>query len=345
MPGSVSQPVIIVGAGVSGLACAQALTAAGRPVTILERARGPGGRCATRRFGEQPVDFGPLFLHGRDPAFLDAVRAVPATAVEGWPTAVEGQGQPCQPDAFAPGEHRFAFAEGVSAFPRWLATGLAVQLEQNVSRLGVAGSDLSLETASGQQHLAHTVVLALAAEQSRALLQTLTSPPPSVLGASALLGLSRSHACLTLMALYPQAVAAPPWQVWYPRDSKLLQLVSHESSKRAGFNRVVLVLQARPAWSREHRDDATWPDALLAEAGRVLGPWASAPIAQHMHRWTWARTDRDAGLAAPLLLQLPNGSQVGVCGDRFSAGGGVEAAWRSGRALAARILSQSQESP
>ena len=32
-------PLVIVGAGVSGLACAQALARAGRPALVLERAR------------------------------------------------------------------------------------------------------------------------------------------------------------------------------------------------------------------------------------------------------------------------------------------------------------------
>ena len=37
-------PTAIIGAGIAGLACARALAAAGRPVTLFEKARGPGGR-------------------------------------------------------------------------------------------------------------------------------------------------------------------------------------------------------------------------------------------------------------------------------------------------------------
>jgi predicted NAD/FAD-dependent oxidoreductase len=39
-----------------------------------------------------------------------------------------------------------------------------------------------------------------------------------------------------------------------------------------------------------------------------------------------------------MLLSLPGGGRIGLCGDRFAPGGGVEAAWRSGRMLAGRIL-------
>jgi predicted NAD/FAD-dependent oxidoreductase len=334
--------VVIVGAGVSGLACAQALKAAGQSVLVLERARGVGGRCATRRVEDVQLDSGPAFLHGRDAEFLAALAEVPATRVPGWPAVVEGRGQPCQPDAFLIGEQRLAFAEGVNAFPRFLATGLDVRLEQNVARLEPAGDSVLVETAAGEEHQAPVVVLALAAEQSRALLQSMAAPSPEVRGAAALLGLSRSQACLSLLAVYPQGTPPPAWEVCYPQDSTVLQLMSHDSSKRKGAGAVALVLQARAAWSRAHLEDAAWPELLLAEAARLLGPWAGTPRARHAHRWTWARNDRSAELAAPMLFALPGGGRLGLCGDRFAPGGGVEAAWRSGRALAARIISQSK---
>jgi predicted NAD/FAD-dependent oxidoreductase len=142
--------------------------------------------------------------------------------------------------------------------------------------------------------------------------------------------------------VYPQGTPPPAWEVCYPQDSTVLQLMSHDSSKRKGAGAVALVLQARAAWSRAHLEDAAWPELLLAEAARLLGPWAGTPRARHAHRWTWARNDRSAELAAPMLFALPGGGRLGLCGDRFAPGGGVEAAWRSGRALAARIISQSK---
>jgi len=48
--------VIVIGAGVAGLACARELARRGVPVRVLERARGVGGRCATRHVDGQPID-------------------------------------------------------------------------------------------------------------------------------------------------------------------------------------------------------------------------------------------------------------------------------------------------
>ena len=39
--------VVVVGAGFAGLSAAMHLAGAGRRVTVLERAAGPGGRCDT----------------------------------------------------------------------------------------------------------------------------------------------------------------------------------------------------------------------------------------------------------------------------------------------------------
>jgi predicted NAD/FAD-dependent oxidoreductase len=336
-------PALIVGAGVSGLACAQALALAGRSPLLFERARGVGGRCATRLLQGQRLDHGPVFLHGRDPEFLAALNAVPATRLPGWPVELSGAGQPCQASAFAPGEQRLAFAEGVASFPRHLAAGLDVLLEVDVVGVELAGTGLRVRTADGGEHCSPLVVLALAAEQAVALLAGMTRAPDAPIelrSAQAVLGLSRSQACLALLALYPDDAPRPGWQVRYPEESPILQLVSHDSSKRPSPSRLALVLQARPSWSRAHLEDPGWAGALLAEAARLLGPWAARPEATHAHRWSFARGDLSAELAGPLLLRLPGGGRLGLCGDRFAPGAGVEAAWRSGRILARRILAE-----
>lgn len=332
--------MLVVGAGVSGLACARALADAGRPVEVLERARGVGGRCATRRVEGQPVDFGVAFLHGSDPGFLAALAAVAATRLDGWPAAILGSGRPCQPEAFLPGERRLAFAEGVSAFPKLLAAGLPLTLNANAVGLEAEGAVLRVRLEGGAAVEAAVAVLALAAEQAHALLGTFPGSPQPVASARALLELAHSQACLALIALYPAEAPRPAWHCCYPEGSRLLQLAVHDSAKRAAPEGTVLVLQAHASWSRRHLDDPAWPDLLLEEAGRVVGAWAARPSHRQPHRWRHARHDRSAELSAPVLLALPGGARLGLCGDRFAPGGGVEAAWLSGRALARRILEE-----
>lgn len=334
--------VIVIGAGVAGLECARGLIAAGRRVLVVDRARGVGGRCATRRFEGQPVDFGPLFLHGRDAAFLAAVAGVPGvTPLADWPRRVEGRGAPCQPSSFEPDERRFAFAEGLAAFPRHLARGLTIKLSTRVLRLSEGEGTLQVHTEAGEILEAKDVVIALALEQSRALLAT-APQTPEVKGALGLLSMFSSAPSLTLIAGYGLETPAPAWDVQYPEDSDALLLIAHDSAKREAPRARVLVLQARPRWSRQRLEvpPETWAVELLAEAARRVGAWVSQPLFTAPHRWTYARVERGSELAGPLSIALPGERRLGLAGDLFSPGGGVQAAWLSGSHLAQRLIQE-----
>ncbi len=67
----------IIGAGMAGLSCAQALRHQGHNVIVFDKGRGPGGRMSTRHvgtpLGEAAFDHGAQYLTARDPAFLAQV--------------------------------------------------------------------------------------------------------------------------------------------------------------------------------------------------------------------------------------------------------------------------------
>jgi predicted NAD/FAD-dependent oxidoreductase len=329
--------VLVVGAGVSGLSCARTAAAAGRSVLVLDRARGVGGRCATRRLEGMAFDLGVAFLHGRDAGFLAAVREASADPVEGWPRAVQGSGRPCQPEAFRPGERRIALAEGVVAFPKRLADGLAVRTGATVARIAIADAEPGVVLEDGEVIRARHLVIALAPEQVVRLLDGAGELPRSLASVRALLEGTGSEPSLAICAVYPPGTPTPPWEAWYPEESRVLQYLGNESSKRRSPPALGLVLQAHAGWSRRHLDDPDWPALLLAEGARVAGDWVGRPVAFHPHRWRFARTDLASELAGPILVRLPHGGAVGFCGDRFAPGGGVEAAWLSGRELGRRL--------
>ncbi len=56
--------VIVIGAGLAGLACAHTLTRAGEEVVILEARSRAGGRCVTDHSLGVPVDLGASWIHG-----------------------------------------------------------------------------------------------------------------------------------------------------------------------------------------------------------------------------------------------------------------------------------------
>jgi predicted NAD/FAD-dependent oxidoreductase len=208
--------------------------------------------------------------------------------------------------------------------------------------LEAAGRAVVLRLEDGARLEAPVAILALAPEQALELLATFPAPPPSVRSASAVLDMTRSHPCLAVMATYPAGTPRPSWHVNYPESSNVVQVVSNETSKRGAPGALALVIQAHAAWSSRNGDDPGWPDALLREAAALHGEWAAHPAAMEPHRWRYARGDLAGELAAPLLLALDGGGRLGLAGERFAPGGGVEAAWLSGRQLAARILEETR---
>ncbi len=328
--------VIVVGAGVAGLACARLLARAGLSVVVVERSQGVGGRCATRRIFEgQPVDHGVAFLHGSDASFVAAVDEVDAPKLEGWPFRVEGRGVPCQPDTYTARDRRVAFADGISAFPKHLARGLEVQKGAAVAELEPGRVTL----ADGTSLRAPRIVLTQPVEQLEALLPDV----PELRAARTLFGWLATVPCLTVIAAYAPSVAAPRFDVLYPDDGPL-QVVLHDSSKRAAPAHRVLVLQAGARASEEWLElpPERWQALLLEAAAAKLGGWAATPEWAATHRWRHARFPTGAGLGGPLLVPLSEGRSLGVAGEALGPLGGVQGAFVSGEQLARRILGEAR---
>jgi predicted NAD/FAD-dependent oxidoreductase len=69
--------IVIVGAGVAGLAAAERLQRHGVEVLVVDKGRRPGGRLATRARGVTSFDHGAQYFTARDPAFaafVDSLR-------------------------------------------------------------------------------------------------------------------------------------------------------------------------------------------------------------------------------------------------------------------------------
>src|SRR3984957_4253510 len=64
--------VLVIGAGMAGLTTARALAEAGRKVLVVEAQDRIGGRILTRHVGDEAIELGAEFIHGR-PAELWAL--------------------------------------------------------------------------------------------------------------------------------------------------------------------------------------------------------------------------------------------------------------------------------
>jgi renalase len=120
--------VVVVGAGIAGLACARELVDAGLPARVIERSDIVGGRLASEHLDGRWVDTGAAYLTADDPAFLGRLQSWRiAGLAHPWTDTLRGQTGPPTP--------RWAAPEGLNSLARDLARGLEITLGSEITEL------------------------------------------------------------------------------------------------------------------------------------------------------------------------------------------------------------------
>lgn len=308
--------IVIIGAGMSGLACAQALEQMGHHVTLFDKGRGPGGRMSTRRvaMGETQLSFdhGAQFFTAREDAFCAQVeRWREDRLVARWPAA-QGDAWVGTPAMNAPIAH--------------MAKAQGVRFSSHAMGLVREGANWRVLLHDGARHGPYdAAVLALPAEQAAAFLGTYDL----TMAASAIA--APSQPCWSAMIGFAERLPIGP-DVLPP--SGPVGWAARNSAKPGRPEAEAWVVQASPVWSTEHlEDDAAHVAEYLADwLARQAGD-GPMPARLHLsaHRWRYA-TKRPSPKGA-----LWNGDlRLGACGD-WLMGPRVELAWLSGTKLAGMI--------
>jgi len=319
--------VAVVGAGLAGLACAEAVQASGDTVTVFDKSRGPSGRMSTRRGDTWQCDHGAQYFTARDPAFRAEVdRWVEAGVAALWQPRLSVFGARPAAEAGEPTE-RFVGTPRMTSPAGFIAQGLAVQLQTTVTALVRQPAGWQLQTAEHGllDTLFDAVLLAVPSPQAVPLLQ---GPAPEW---AAVAAGARMRGSWALMLRY-DAPLSLPFDAAFVNEGPL-RWVARDSSKpgRPAGPGETWLLHAEAEWSEAHIEDT--PEeaaALLLAAFEALG--APRPAAWTAHRWRYADTAPPLGEGALWWPDLA----LGMCGDWLGTGK-VEGAWRSGRALAALV--------
>lgn len=308
--------IVIIGAGMAGLACGQRLMAAGHHPVLLDKGRGAGGRMATRRImtdaGEIGFDHGAQYFTAHDPAFENQVALwAEAGLVERWTAAGEGA---------------WVGSPAMNAPLKTMARSLDVRWSTRVTALSRAGNVWTVVTDNGEALMPQAVVLALPAEQSADLLAPVA---PDFAGRAQSV---RSAPCWTVMLGFADRLNTAE-DCLRGDDDAVLGWAARNCSKPGRGQGETWVIQAGSGWSRrnlEHSPHDVEAAAMLALATR-LDITLPVPIVRTSHRWRFARSGTDgSGILCNPDLSL------GVCGD-WLLGPRVENAWLSGVRMADRL--------
>ncbi|GAA1882025.1 NAD(P)/FAD-dependent oxidoreductase [Lapillicoccus jejuensis] len=312
--------VVVVGAGLSGAACARTLVDGGARVRLVERGRAPGGRMASPEVHGRRVDLGPGFVTSKDDEFgallRDWERRGLATP---WVDGTEVLG----PDGLTrkEGPVRWAAPGGLRSLVRDVlgdpvAAGLHVDLGAPVDDLREVRGD------------ADAVVLAMPDPQAARLAPDLLAE----------IGVVENDPTVAVATGWPERT----WDLRcaFVNDDPDVVFVADDGSRR-GDGAPVLVAHSSPQLAAR----------VLAEAdGDPLG--AVPPVVAALRRlldlgepeWThamrWGMAKPQGTHETTYHLSSTDGGTIGLAGDQWAGGGTprVESAWRSGVDLARALL-------
>lgn len=324
--------VAIVGAGLSGLICAQQLRRSGYQVALIEKSRGLGGRLATRRLPDTCADHGVRYLDEQGDRTRSLIQVGrDRNLLQPWIETEYRLNGELHPTATHP---RYVATDGMTTIAKALATNLHIHRSLRVVQL-TANQTWTLTCESGATFEARSIGLAIPAPQAVTLLKSIESPPTDLL---AQVQSVEFDPCLTVIATYSSEhqaeVGRLPWRA-IEADHNEFGWIGIDSSKRANSTAPVIVIHSSAEFAIEFLEaEDLQPIAkqLLNSASKLL-PWLNQPETMQIHRWRYAFVRR----ACPdAVVSATHPLPIACCGD-WCGGANVEAALRSGEAAAARL--------
>jgi predicted NAD/FAD-dependent oxidoreductase len=307
------EPIAIIGAGIAGLSCAQALRQAGVPVRVFEREGRVGGRCTTRLWQGHLLDDGIPFFTAQSSDFkreligrLRQFRPIISPVLDAGGGIV-----------VSPGGPRFYVLQGNNYFAQVMALGLDISLRQPVEKITVREDGIEV---LGQGYRA--VVSSLPSAETARLLGHDETP-------------ADFPACLSALLEYAGlGVGEAAGAYGHVRSDGAGSIAAsycenHKSARIVG-PKTVFVVHSSPEFSARHTaepEEDYLPELVRANDEMWKIP-AGASTASFGYRWRM-RTRPEPAPEPPRAIFL--------CGEGKAATT-IEDAWRDGRLAAREVL-------
>lgn len=331
--------IAIVGAGISGLTCAQQLHHAGYRVLVVDKSRGLGGRLATRRLQGTHADHGVCYIKPKDERFqalfdwLLERKVVKVWAETLYELDATNQIQPSSDRSL-----RYASPTGITAIAKFLATNLPIRLNHRVETLEALDAGWRLHFEDGGDSIeAKALIIAIPAPQAVTLVESLAEPDQDCL---AQLKAVEFMPCISAIAVYPMQlqpeIARLDWQAIASSHHPDLGWIGLDSTKQLDPVQPVLVIQSNARFAQTHLEAANLQEVgeqLLEKAAEIVASWVSEPETLQVHRWRYAFAKNP--LSQAFVPAKPN--SLLLCTGDWCGGNRVEDAFLAGLATAEHL--------
>jgi hypothetical protein len=288
-------------------------------VTVWEKSRSLGGRCATRKFGDHVVDHGLQYFTLRDIKIREEVQKLCGAKLKILPNPILVAGQ--DGEVYRDGEERFYLEDGNNRLGAILADGVLVRKEVEVKKIEKSRKKWRVE---GEDY--DVVVSSCPLPQTAALLGKKISSPGY-------------DPCLTVLLEYlvprEDSSGGSAYARMDPTGRDPLAWTACENVKigRIVDGSTVYVIQASSEYSREHLEQSPeyWASDLQVLLEKLWHLDSEKRGSVFAHRWRYARSCDDR----EMLSDLPAG--IFLCGDSVSESR-LESVWQSGWETAKKIL-------
>jgi len=319
--------VAVIGAGLSGLHVAREI---GREhdVTIFDKARGPGGRMATRHAGRWHFDHGAQFFTARTAAFQRFLAPLEAAGVVAhWPArfAEIRKSTITAERAWTTDYPHYVGVPHMNAIGKHLAVGVDIRTATRIEQLEQTDAGWALHGDGECLPERYDWVVVTAPSPQAAELLPAGSPLSRIAEAAPM------KSCFALMLGF-EALSDPGFDAALVRDRDI-SWISVNSRKPGRGDSGSIVVHASNDWADAHLDTdiGAVREHMLDELTAASGIDAQSAAHIDVHRWRYANTDKQPPGPSP----VDDDHRLAVCGD-WLVRGRVESAFTS----ADRLLEQ-----
>lgn len=318
--------VVVVGAGAAGLVAARRLVPEHR-VVVIDKARGVGGRMATRRLGPAVLDHGAQFITTHSAEFADEVaRWEGLDVVRPWFRGRVGPSGVQEHD----GHVRYRGTASMNAVAKHLAEGLDVRRTTRASTIEPCADGWRLTLESADELRADAVVVTAPVPQTLELLDRGGTTLDADVRAA--LQRIRYEPCLAVLLRLQDPVELPEPGAVAPDGGPIEWIADNVAKGISSAPALTLHARGQASVALWDESDERVVAELLSAARRELGQ--PLVVEQHsVQRWRYARPT--VLHPDPCLVAAASPPLV-VAGDAFG-GPKVEGAVRSGAAAADSI--------